>query len=65
MRGVGFRCAWCNNGKTMKPQAPSIPTKTIEKPDMKSGLPGTPEQKRRARSAAKKKPQETQRRLAQ
>jgi hypothetical protein len=49
----------------MKPQAPSTPTKSTEKPDMKSGLPGTPEEQRRELRAAMKKHQETLRRLAQ
>lgn len=49
----------------MKPQAPSTPTKTAEKPDMKWGLPGTPEEQRRDLRAAMKKHQETLRRLAQ
>ncbi len=50
---------------TMKPQAPSRPTKSPEKPDMKSGLPGTPEEQRRDLRAAMKKHDETLRRLAQ
>lgn len=49
----------------MKPQAPSAPKKTAEKPDMKSGLPGTPEEQRRDLRAAMKKHEETLRRLAQ
>lgn len=49
----------------MKPQAPGIPSKSTEKPDMKSGLPGTPEEQRRDLRAAMKKHQETLRRLAQ
>ena len=49
----------------MKPHAPSAPTKTTEKPDMKSGLPGTPEEHRRDLRAAMKKHEETLRRLAQ
>jgi hypothetical protein len=49
----------------MKSQAPSTSTKTAEKPDMKSGLPGTPEEQRRELRAAMKKHQETLRRLAQ
>lgn len=49
----------------MKPQAPTPPTKSTEKPDMKSGLPGTPEEQRRELRAAMKKHQETLRRLAQ
>jgi hypothetical protein len=55
----------CNNVSAMKPQAPSAPTKTNEKPDMKSGLPGTPEEQRRDLRAAMKKHEETLRRLAQ
>jgi hypothetical protein len=55
----------CNNVSVMKPQAPSAPTKTTEKPDMKSGLPGTPEEQRRDLRAAMKKHEETLRRLAQ
>ncbi|HEU5062443.1 MAG TPA: hypothetical protein VFT79_04725 [Solirubrobacterales bacterium] len=55
----------CNNVSAMKPQAPSAPKKTTEKPDMKSGLPGTPEEQRRDLRAAMKKHQETLRRLAQ
>jgi hypothetical protein len=49
----------------MKPQAPSTPTKTTENPNMKSGLPGTPEEQRRELREAMKKHQETLRRLAQ
>lgn len=49
----------------MKPQAPSAPRKTAEKPDMKSGLPGTLEEQRRDLRAAMKKHVETLRRLAQ
>jgi len=49
----------------MKPQAPSTPTTTTDKPDMKSGLPGTPEEQRSELRAAMKKHQETLRRLAQ
>lgn len=49
----------------MKPQAPSTPSKSTEKPDMKSGLPGTPEEQRRDLRAAMKKHEETLRRLAQ
>jgi hypothetical protein len=49
----------------MKPQAPSTPKKTAVKPEMKSGLPGTPEEQRRDLRAAMKKHQETLRRLAQ
>jgi hypothetical protein len=49
----------------MKPQAPSTPRKTPEKPDMKSGLPGTPAEQRRDLRAALKKHEETLRRLAQ
>jgi len=49
----------------MKPQAPSTPRKTPEKPDMKSGLPGTPAQQRRELREAMKKHEETLRRLAQ
>jgi hypothetical protein len=49
----------------MKPQAPRTPTKTTEKPGMKSGLPGTPEEQRRDLRAAMKKHGETLRRLAQ
>lgn len=49
----------------MKPQVPTAPKKTIEKPDMKSGLPGTPEEQRRDLQAVMKKHQETLRRLAQ
>lgn len=55
----------CNNVSAMKPQAPSAPRKTNEKPDMKSGLPGTPEKQRRDLRAAMKKHEETLRRLAQ
>lgn len=51
--------------EAMKPQAPSTPSKAPEKPDMKSGLPGTPEEQRRELRAAMKKHQETLRRLAQ
>jgi hypothetical protein len=49
----------------MKPKAPTAPRKTTEKPDMKSGLPGTPEEQRRDLRAAMKKHEETLRRLAQ
>ena len=49
----------------MKPQAPTTPTKSTEKPDMKSGLPGTPKEQQRELRAAMKKHQETLRRLAQ
>ena len=49
----------------MKPQAPPTPMSSTEKPDMKSGLPGTPEEQRRELRAAMKKHQETLRRLAQ
>jgi hypothetical protein len=49
----------------MKPKAPTAQRKTAEKPDMKSGLPGTPEEQRRDLRAAMKKHQETLRRLAQ
>jgi hypothetical protein len=45
----------------MKPKAPTAPRKT----DMKSGLPGTPEEQRRDLRAAMKKHEETLRRLAQ
>lgn len=49
----------------MKPQAPAAPRKTTEKAEMKSGLPGTPEEQRRDLRAAMKKHEETLRRLAQ
>jgi hypothetical protein len=49
----------------MKPHAPSPPTKAPERPDLKSGLPGTPEEQRRGLRAAMKKHAETLRRLAQ
>ncbi|HET9197710.1 MAG TPA: hypothetical protein VFN92_05565 [Solirubrobacterales bacterium] len=49
----------------MKPHAPAVSKKTSEKPDMKSGLPGTPEEQRRDLRAAMKKHEETLRRLAQ
>jgi hypothetical protein len=49
----------------MKPQAPSAPKKDPKKPDMTSGLSGTPEEQRRDLRAAMKKHQETLRRLAQ
>ena len=49
----------------MKPQAATAPKKSTEKPDMKSGLPGTPEEQRRDLRAAMKKREETLRRLAQ
>jgi hypothetical protein len=62
---AGSRCAWCNNVGEMKPDAPSTPRKSPEKPNMKSGLPGTPEEQRRDLRAAIKKHQETLRRLAQ
>ena len=57
--------AGCNNRSAMKPQTPSVPMKTPEKPDMKSGLPGTPEERRRNIRAAMKEHSETLRRLAQ
>lgn len=47
----------------MKSQA-LIPTAAPEKPDMKSGLPGTPEKQQRDLRAAMKKHRETLRRLA-
>jgi hypothetical protein len=49
----------------MKPQAPTGSRKTIEKSDMKSGLPGTPEERHRDLRAAMKKNEETLRRVAQ
>jgi hypothetical protein len=49
----------------MKPKAPTAPRKTTEKPDMNSGLPGTPEKQRRDLREAMKKHEETLRRLAQ
>jgi hypothetical protein len=49
----------------MKPQAPSRPKKVLEKPDMKSGLQGTPEEQRRDLRAAMTKHAATLRRLAQ
>jgi len=49
----------------MKPHAPSPSAKAPERPDMKSGLPGTPEEPRRDLRAAMKKHAETLRRLAQ
>jgi hypothetical protein len=49
----------------MKPQVPSAPKKTSDKPDMKSGLPGTPEEQRRQLRAAMEKNAETLRRLAE
>jgi hypothetical protein len=49
----------------MKPQASGAPRKTNEKPDMKSGLPGTPEKQRRDLRAVMRKHEETLRRLAQ
>jgi hypothetical protein len=49
----------------MKSQAPSTPRKATDKPDMKSGLPGAPEEQRRDLRAAMKKHEETLRRLAQ
>jgi hypothetical protein len=55
----------CNNVWAMKPQAPTAPKKTPGKPEMKSGLPGTPEEQRRDLRAAMKKHEETLRRLAQ
>jgi hypothetical protein len=55
----------CNDVSAMRPQVSSTPTKTTEKPDMKSGLRGTPEEQRRDLRAAMKKHQEALRRLAQ
>ena len=55
----------CNNVMAMKPQAPSALRKAPEKPDMKSGLPGTPEEQKSGLRAAMKKHKETLRRLAQ
>jgi hypothetical protein len=49
----------------MKPKAPTAQGKTTEKPDMKSGLPGAPEEQRRDLRAAMEKHEETLRRLAQ
>jgi hypothetical protein len=50
----------------MKPQTPTSPTqKTPTGPDMKSGLPGTPEEQRRLIREAMEKNAETLRRLAQ
>jgi len=49
----------------MKPQAPNAPKKTVKKTDMRSGLPGTPEEQRRDFRATMKKHEETLRRLAQ
>lgn len=49
----------------MKPQAASSSAKPSEKPEMKLGLPGTPEEQRRELQAAMKKHEETLRRLAQ
>jgi hypothetical protein len=49
----------------MKPQVPSTSTKTTEKPDMKSGLPGTPKERRRLIREAMEKNVETLRRLAE
>jgi hypothetical protein len=50
----------------MKPQAaPKSSAKASEDPKMKSGLPGTPEERRRKLRAAMKKNKETLRRLAQ
>jgi len=62
---LSIRGSGCNNVSAMKPQAPSAPTKNTEKPDVKSGLPGTPEEQRRDLRAAMNKHQETLRRLAQ
>jgi hypothetical protein len=49
----------------MKPHTPTSPAKAPPKPDMKSGLPGTPEEQRRELRAEMKKHAETLRRLAQ
>jgi hypothetical protein len=50
----------------MEPQAPTTPKgKSAVKPDLKSGLPGTPEEQRRDLRAAMKKHAETLRRLGQ
>jgi hypothetical protein len=64
-RGLGFRSARCKHVEAMKPQAPKTPRKTPVKPDMKSGLPGTPAEQGRNLRAAMKKHEETLRRLAQ
>jgi hypothetical protein len=50
----------------MKPNAqPSSAKRTAPKRELKSGLPGTPEQQRRELRAAMKKHDETLRRLAE
>jgi hypothetical protein len=50
----------------VEPQAPTTPKgKSTAKPDLKSGLPGTPEEQRRGLRAAMKKHAETLRRLGQ
>jgi hypothetical protein len=52
--------------KAMKPQAASAPkVDPTAKPELKSGLPGTPEEQRRDLRAVMKKHAETLRRLAQ
>jgi hypothetical protein len=54
------------NVYAMKPDVSTTPpAKGAQKPDMKSGLPGTPEEQRRELRAAMKKHAETLRRLAQ
>ena len=55
----------CNTGSAMKPHAPGADRKATDKPDMKSGLPGTLEEQRRDLRAAMRKHEETLRRLAQ
>jgi len=56
----------CNNISAMKPNAqPTTAKKPPAKRQLKSGLPGTPEQQRRELRAAMKKHDETLRRLAE
>jgi len=52
--------------EAVEPQASTTPkNKAAVKPDLKSGLPGTPEEQRRGLRAAMKKHAETLRRLSQ
>jgi hypothetical protein len=53
------------NKEAMKPRAPSTPTKSTEKPEMKSGLPARRRSSAAIFALAMKKHQETLRRWAQ
>lgn len=63
---LGGSCRGCNNVQAMKARAQSNPArKTAPKRELKSGLPGTPEEQRRELREAMKKHDETLRRLAE